>query len=283
MLGTESSSPSRIRTPCLRQGVRIPVPTRRFGYSIRGEEWRSGFHIWRGPPEKHYVGSDPTGWHRCRRAFGSAMRFRNWSARNAPVLIRDVTIRNVNFGVATGNINRCGVWQDSSDSMEVIEPKGNFEVDGLTVFDDNQQLIRPVWTMGIAAAPTIAKVRNVYVNRHGYPAVLPLRTKVQGGVGWSELPMVSLSSSSAIAGTDYVGQMVELTGSGGFRLPEAALTSGCVFRIRNGSSGSINVTALAGGITGSTYGSYTNTGSSLTLINGQYAELWSNGSTWVLK
>lgn len=59
--------------------------------------------------------------------------------------------------------------------------------------------------------------------------------------------------------------------------------SGCVFRIRNGSSGSINVTALAGGITGSTYGSYTNTGSSLTLINGQYAELWSNGSTWVLK
>ncbi|HCL3538779.1 TPA: right-handed parallel beta-helix repeat-containing protein [Pseudomonas aeruginosa] len=215
--------------------------------------------------------------------FGSAMRFRNWSARNAPVLIRDVTIRNVNFGVATGNINRCGVWQDSSDSMEVIEPKGNFEVDGLTVFDDNQQLIRPVWTMGIAAAPTIAKVRNVYVNRHGYPAVLPLRTKVQGGVGWSELPMVSLSSSSAIAGTDYVGQMVELTGSGGFVLPEAALASGCVFRIRNGSSGSINVTALAGGITGSTYGSYTNTGSSLTLINGQYAELWSNGSTWVLK
>lgn len=217
--------------------------------------------------------------------FGSAMRFRNWSARNAPVLIRDVTIRNVNFGVATGNINRCGVWQDSSDSMEVIEPKGNFEVDGLTVFDDNQQLIRPVWTMGIAAAPTIAKVRNVYVNRHGYPAVLPLRTKVQGGVGWSELPMVSLSlsSSSAIAGTDYVGQMVELTGSGGFALPEAALASGCVFRIRNGSSGSINVTALAGGITGSTYGSYTNTGSSLTLINGQYAELWSNGSTWVLK
>ncbi|MBN0161830.1 hypothetical protein JTL55_35010, partial [Pseudomonas aeruginosa] len=98
--------------------------------------------------------------------------------------------------------------------MEVIEPKGNFEVDGLTVFDDNQQLIRPVWTMGIVAAPTIAKVRNVYVNRHGYPAVLPLRTKVQGGVGWSELPMVSLSSSSAIAGTDYVGQMVELTGSG---------------------------------------------------------------------
>ncbi|MCS8377051.1 hypothetical protein N0543_26650, partial [Pseudomonas aeruginosa] len=62
-----------------------------------------------------------------------------------------------------------------------------------------------------------------------------------------------------------------------------ALASGCVFRIRNGSSGSINVTALAGGITGSTYGSYTNTGSSLTLINGQYAELWSNGSTWVLK
>ncbi|EMB4306746.1 right-handed parallel beta-helix repeat-containing protein [Pseudomonas aeruginosa] len=215
--------------------------------------------------------------------FGSAMRFRNWSARNAPVLIRDVTIRNVNFGVATGNINRCGVWQDSSDSMEVIEPKGNFEVDGLTVFDDNQQLIRPVWTMGIVAAPTIAKVRNVYVNRHGYPAVLPLRTKVQGGVGWSELPMVSLSSSSAIAGTDYVGQMVELTGSGGFVLPEAALASGCVFRIRNGSSGSINVTALAGGITGSTYGSYTNTGSSLTLNNGQYAELWSNGSTWVLK
>lgn len=105
--------------------------------------------------------------------------------------------------------------------MEVIEPKGNFEVDGLTVFDDNQQLIRPVWTMGIVAAPTIAKVRNVYVNRHGYPAVLPLRTKVQGGVGWSELPMVSLSSSSAIAGTDYVGQMVELTGSGGFVLPEA--------------------------------------------------------------
>lgn len=72
-------------------------------------------------------------------------------------------------------------------------------------------------------------------------------------------------------------------GSGGFVLPEAALASGCVFRIRNGSSGSINVTALAGGITGSTYGSYTNTGSSLTLNNGQYAELWSNGSTWVLK
>ncbi|MGV8783718.1 hypothetical protein ACV35H_34045, partial [Pseudomonas aeruginosa] len=68
--------------------------------------------------------------------FGNAMRFRNRNARNAPVIIRDVTIRNVNFGVATGNINRCGVWQDSYQSMEVSEPKGNFEVDGLNALDD---------------------------------------------------------------------------------------------------------------------------------------------------
>ncbi|WP_447532014.1 hypothetical protein, partial [Pseudomonas aeruginosa] len=63
-------------------------------------------------------------------------------------------------------------------------------MDGLTVIYYNQQLFRPVWTMGIVAAPKIAKVRNVYVNPHGYPAGLPLRTNVQGGLGWSDLPLV---------------------------------------------------------------------------------------------
>lgn len=114
--------------------------------------------------------------------FGSAIRFRNWSTRDTPVFIRDIMIRNMNSGVAMGNINRCGVWRDPFDPMGVIEPEGNFEVDGLIVLDDSQQLIWPAWTMRIVAAPTVVKVKNVYINRHGYPAVLPLRTKVRGGV-----------------------------------------------------------------------------------------------------
>ncbi len=53
--------------------------------------------------------------------------------------------------------------------------------------------------------------------------------------------------------------------------------------IRNASSGNVAVTPAAGAITASTYGTYTNNGTTLTLTPGQYAELKSNGSSWLLK
>ncbi|HBQ8682506.1 TPA: hypothetical protein L9A61_005607, partial [Klebsiella pneumoniae] len=71
--------------------------------------------------------------------------------------------------------------------------------------------------------------------------------------------------------------------AGAFPLPEAALTIGTTYMIRNASSGNVAVTPAAGAITASTYGTYTNNGTTLTLTPGQYAELKSNGSSWLLK
>ncbi|WP_426747273.1 phage tail fiber protein [Pseudomonas aeruginosa] len=215
--------------------------------------------------------------------FGSGIRFRNWSAKNAPVTIQRATVRNVNYGVATGNINRCGLWIDSSDASDVLETKGNFELDGLMCYDDNSQLVRPVWALGTASAPVVARIREVYVNRHGYPAVNPIRAKVLGGVSWNEPPVVSLAAAPTTLGYEYAGQVIDIGAAGGFTLPEAALTTGMKYCMRNSSGGSVTVTTAGGTISGSTYATYTNTGTTLTLTTGQYAELWSNGTAWILK
>ncbi len=215
--------------------------------------------------------------------FGSGIRFRNWSAKNAPVTIQRATVRNVNYGVATGNINRCGLWIDSSDASDVLETKGNFELDGLMCYDDNSQLVRPVWALGTASAPVVARIREVYVNRHGYPAVNPIRAKVLGGVSWNEPPVISLAAAPTTLGYEYAGQVIDIGAAGGFTLPEAALTTGMKYCMRNSSGGSVTVTTAGGTISGSTYATYTNTGTTLTLTAGQYAELWSNGTAWILK
>ncbi|MGG2485252.1 right-handed parallel beta-helix repeat-containing protein [Pseudomonas aeruginosa] len=215
--------------------------------------------------------------------FGSGIRFRNWSAKNAPVSIHRATVRNVNFGAATGNINRCGLWIDSSDASDVSETKGNFELDGMMCYDDNAQLVRPVWALGTTSAPVVARMREVYVNRHGYPAVNPIRAKVLGGVSWNEPPVISLAAAPTTLGYEYAGQVIDIGAAGGFTLPEAALTTGMKYCMRNSSSGSVTVTTAGGSISGSTYATYTNTGTTLTLTTGQYAEIWSNGTAWILK
>ncbi|MFU4132714.1 phage tail fiber protein [Pseudomonas aeruginosa] len=215
--------------------------------------------------------------------FGSGIRFRNWSAKNAPVSIHRATVRNVNYGAATGNINRCGLWIDSSDASDVLETKGNFELDGLMCYDDNAQLVRPVWALGTTSAPVVARIREVYVNRHGYPAVNPIRAKVLGGVSWNEPPVISLAAAPTTLGYEYAGQVIDIGAAGGFTLPEAALTTGMKYCMRNSSGGSVTVTTAGGTISGSTYATYTNTGTTLTLTTGQYAELWSNGTAWILK
>lgn len=215
--------------------------------------------------------------------FGSGIRFRNWSAKNAPVSIHRATVRNVNFGAATGNINRCGLWIDSSDASDVSETKGNFELDGMMCYDDNAQLVRPVWALGTTSAPVVARIREVYVNRHGYPAVNPIRAKVLGGVSWNEPPVISLAAAPTTIGYEYAGQVIDIGAAGGFTLPEAALTTGMKYCMRNSSGGSVTVTTAGGAISGSTYATYTNTGTTLTLTTGQYAELWSNGTAWILK
>ncbi|EME0886936.1 right-handed parallel beta-helix repeat-containing protein [Pseudomonas aeruginosa] len=215
--------------------------------------------------------------------FGSGIRFRNWSAKNAPVSIHRATVRNVNFGAATGNINRCGLWIDSSDASDVSETKGNFELDGMMCYDDNAQLVRPVWALGTTSAPVVARIREVYVNRHGYPAVNPIRAKVLGGVSWNEPPVISLAAAPTTLGYEYAGQVIDIGAAGGFTLPEAALTTGMKYCMRNSSGGSVTVTTAGGAISGSTYATYTNTGTTLTLTTGQYAELWSNGTAWILK
>ncbi|WP_218190619.1 right-handed parallel beta-helix repeat-containing protein, partial [Pseudomonas aeruginosa] len=215
--------------------------------------------------------------------FGSGIRFRNWSAKNAPVSIHRATVRNVNYGAATGNINRCGLWIDSSDASDVLETKGNFELDGLMCYDDNAQLVRPVWALGTTSAPVVARIREVYVNRHGYPAVNPIRAKVLGGVSWNEPPVISLAAAPTTLGYEYAGQVIDIGAAGGFTLPEAALTTGMKYCMRNSSGGSVTVTTAGGTISGSTYATYTNTGTTLTLTTGQYAEIWSNGTAWILK
>ncbi|EZN52941.1 hypothetical protein AJ75_03586 [Pseudomonas aeruginosa BWH035] len=215
--------------------------------------------------------------------FGSGIRFRNWSAKNVPVSIHRATVRNVNYGAATGNINRCGLWIDSSDASDVLETKGNFELDGLMCYDDNAQLVRPVWALGTTSAPVVARIREVYVNRHGYPAVNPIRAKVLGGVSWNEPPVISLATAPTTLGYEYAGQVIDITAAGGFTLPEASLTTGMRYCIRNSSGGSVTVTTAGGTISGSTYATYTNTGTTLTLTTGQYAEIWSNGTAWILK
>ncbi|MGE1489071.1 right-handed parallel beta-helix repeat-containing protein [Pseudomonas aeruginosa] len=215
--------------------------------------------------------------------FGSGIRFRNWSAKNVPVSIHRATVRNVNYGAATGNINRCGLWIDSSDASDVLETKGNFELDGLMCYNDNAQLVRPVWALGTTSAPVVARIREVYVNRHGYPAVNPIRAKVLGGVSWNEPPVISLATAPTTLGYEYAGQVIDITAAGGFTLPEASLTTGMRYCIRNSSGGSVTVTTAGGTISGSTYATYTNTGTTLTLTTGQYAEIWSNGTAWILK
>lgn len=215
--------------------------------------------------------------------FGSAIRFGNWSAKNAAVIVNNASARNLNFAGATGNINRCGVWLDSTDSLEVVESKGNFDINGFTVFNDNLQMVRPVWCLGATNAPVIANIRNVRVNRHGYPSVERMRVKVVGGITWDTPPVVTLSTAPGTDAFEYAGQHIEAAVAGAFPLPEAALTIGTTYMIRNASSGNVAVTPAAGAITASTYGTYTNNGTTLTLTPRQYAELKSNGSSWLLK
>ena len=218
------------------------------------------------------------------RPFGSGIRFRNWSAKNAPVFIDNVSIDQPSFGGGTGNINRCGLWADSSDTSDFVEAKGNFQVSNMVVNDPGSRMVRAVWAVGTASSPMIADIKDVFVGKHSaVPSVIAVRAIARGGVEWSCKRYLALNSSSQINAQDYLGLELSLSGSGGVLLPSAALCTGCGLSIRNEGSSSIAITTAGGPITGSTYGDYINDGTTLTLGQNKYAELRSNGAFWVLK
>lgn len=216
------------------------------------------------------------------KPFGSGIRFHNWSAKNAFVSMAKLTIDQPGFGGGTGNINKCGLWIDSSAAADVAEQKGNFEVDGLSVNDPAGTMVRAVWAMGTAAAPVVATIKDAFGSRHGWPSVVPLRTKIQGGVIFSTPRFTLVTSAASIAANDYMGQVLELGGAGGVVLPAATLCSGSSITLRNASTGSVAVTTEGGNFTVSSFATYTNTGTTLTLTAGQRAVITSNGTAWVL-
>ena len=216
------------------------------------------------------------------KPFGSGIRFHNWSAKNAFISIDRVTIDQPAFGGGTGNINKCGLWIDSSAAADVAEQKGNFEINSLSVNDPAGAMVRAVWAMGTASAPVIANIKDGFVSRHGWPSTALMRTKVQGGVTYSSPRFTTVTSATSISAMEYLGQNLELAGAGGVLLPEAALCSGCSISLRNVGSGSVAVTTEGGDFTVSSFATYTNTGTTLTLTAGQRAVITSNGAAWVL-
>jgi hypothetical protein len=217
------------------------------------------------------------------KPFGSGIRFRNWSAKNAPVFIDSVTIDQPAFGGGTGNINRCGLWADSSDSSDVVENKGNFEVRNLVVNNPPGAFVRAVWAVGVTGAPMIASIKNVFLDRHSSDGSALLRTKVIGGVSFTDKKFVSVNSASSISAYEYLGRELVLSGAGGVILPAASLTAGCSIALRNSGSSNIAVTTEGGSFTTSTFASYTNNGTTLTLTPGQRAFITSDGTAWVLE
>lgn len=216
------------------------------------------------------------------KPFGSGIRFHNWSAKNAFISMSKVKIDQPGAGGGTGNINKCGLWIDSSAAADVAEQKGNFEVDGLSVNDPAGTMVRAVWAMGTAAAPVVATIKDALGSRHGWSSAVPLRTKIQGGVVFSTPRFALVTSAASISANDYMGQTMELGGAGGVVLPAAALCSGSGITLRNTGSGSVAVTTEGGNFTTSSFATYTNTGTTLTLTAGQRAVLTSNGLAWVL-
>lgn len=218
------------------------------------------------------------------RPFGSGIRFRNWSAKNSPLTIRNVSIDQPSFGGGTGNLNRCGLWIDSTDGTDVAEVKGNFKLENLVIHDPANALIRGVWAVGSATSPVAASIKDVFVNKHSSSVGSVLnRVKVSGGFSYSDPKFLAVTSTTTISAQDYMGLNLELGGAGGVLLPAAALCGGCGITLRNASSGNIAVTAEGGSFTASSFATYTNTGTTLTLAAGQRAVITSNGVAWVLE
>lgn len=217
------------------------------------------------------------------KPFGSGIRFRNWSAKNAPVLIDGVTIYQPSFGGGTGNINRCGLWADSSDASDVAENKGNFEVRNLVVNNPPGAFVRAVWAVGMTGAPMIASIKDIFLDKHSSDGSALIRAKVLGGVSFTDKKFVSVNSASSISAYEYLGREVSLSGTGGALLPAAALCAGCTITLRNTNAANITVTTEGGNFTTSTFATYTNSGTVLTLTPGQRAVLTSDGAAWVLE
>lgn len=217
------------------------------------------------------------------KPFGSGIRFRNWSAKNAPVLIDGVTIDQPSYGGGTGNINRCGLWADASDAGNVAENKGNFEVRNLVVNNPPGDFVRAVWAVGVAGAPMIASIRDVFLDRHSADGTALVRARVLGGVSFTDKKFATFNNAGALSAYEYLGREVSLSGTGGALLPAAALCAGCTITLRNTNAANITVTTEGGNFTTSTFATYTNSGTVLTLTPGQRAVLTSDGAAWVLE
>ena len=217
------------------------------------------------------------------KPFGSGIRFHNWSAKNAPVDIDGVTINQPANGGGTGNINRCGLWADASDAGNVAEAKGNFSVRNLVVNNPPGTFVRPVWALGVSGAPMVASIRDVFLDRHSADGTALVRARVLGGVSFTDKKFVSVNSAASIAAYEYFGREVTLSGAGGVVLPAAALSAGCSLALRNAGTGNIAITTEGGSFTASTFATYTNTGTTVTLTPGQRAVITSDGVAWVLE
>lgn len=217
------------------------------------------------------------------KPFGSAIRYRNWSSKNVPVSINGVTIIDVGHGEDTNNINRCGLWADSSGAGEFLESKGNFTIEDVKVFDNNGQMIRPVWAVGTAGAPIIAEIKDVFSGGHSNEISQPLRALVEGGVSYSTDKIIRVSSPENINPLEVMGVIVSFSGSGNFVVPDSSLCFGNEITLHNGSGNSIVITSSGGNFSSSTYATYTQSGTQITLESGQLVSMISAGTFWLVK
>src|SRR5581483_3031368 len=95
---------------------------------------------------------------------GSGVLWRDWSANEPSITLRNTYIKNP--GAQTKNMNRCGLYFNATDtsfgSKYSPGPQLNVSVDGLTVEDGNKRLVRAVWFEGDANHPVRATVKNVH-------------------------------------------------------------------------------------------------------------------------
>jgi hypothetical protein len=111
---------------------------------------------------------------------GSGVLWRDWSANEPKIILRNTTIHNP--GAQTTNMNRCGLYYNTTDrAFGARYTPGlqlNVEVDGLVVNDDAGRLVRAVWFEGDSAHPLKADVKGVNVGGSTRPVAEP-RLKMQ--------------------------------------------------------------------------------------------------------
>jgi hypothetical protein len=95
---------------------------------------------------------------------GSGILWRNWHGNSVPITLRNVTIDNPG-SVGSGNMNKCGLYYNVGDNSYGSKyPPGkqlNATIEGLTVRDDHNRMIRSVWLQGDAGHPLQVSVKGV--------------------------------------------------------------------------------------------------------------------------